>query len=72
MTVIILSDLFQRQCCEKYLPRHGRVCPVVPSLRAKRSNPELYKKDWIASSLALLAMAIMPDLTEVGQIPYGG
>jgi hypothetical protein len=29
---------------------------VASSLRAKRSNPEAWQKNWIASSLSLLAM----------------
>jgi hypothetical protein len=45
----------------------------TPSLRAKRSNPELaVPKVWIASSLALLAMAMYPDLTEGEYCPYLG
>jgi hypothetical protein len=34
-----------------------------PSLRAKRSNPELGRKAWIASSLTLLAMTMSQRLT---------
>jgi len=33
-----------------------RSCSRSPSLRAKRSNPEAKKEDWIASSQELLAM----------------
>jgi hypothetical protein len=41
---------------------HGRsFIGNEPSLRAKRSNPEAKKQDWIASSLTLLAMTESPS-----------
>jgi hypothetical protein len=37
---------------------------------AKQSR--ITQKAWIASSLALLAMAMYPDLAEIDQSYYGG
>jgi hypothetical protein len=43
----------------------------APSLRAKRSNPEAKKKDWIASSQELLAMTglMVPFWLELDLAP---
>jgi hypothetical protein len=41
------------------------------SLRAKRSNPEAFKKLWIASSLTLLAMTIQSKLIALKVVAPG-